>query len=29
MLKNLYKSFQKWADGCAIWAISDTHFEQK
>lgn len=27
MLENLYKPFQKWADGCAIWAISDTHFE--
>lgn len=27
MIKSLYKPFQKWSEGGAIWIISDTHFD--
>lgn len=27
MIKSLYPIFQKWSDGCSVWIISDTHFD--
>lgn len=27
MIASLYQPFQRWSDGCSVWLISDTHFD--